>query len=298
MHSWFQNLNDDGRHLIHFRGSVGSNWDRTWFRYELSSGPALALKLTHGETLNDHEATQIRLGLFFFSVWLTFRLPKKFYFKKKCIATWDNNREFYLTEGRDYGFYFHDWAFVWSFHAKVMESCSSDPWWMRAYIHLDELVFGKWERLEDKLVSTENVFFKIGDKEFKMDSIHWYRNRRFRRFIPYSLYHSTYYKVEMKIDKPPMRAGKGENSWDCGDDGTYGMTGLWQHEIPSYLNREDCTKKAIQIYIENVMADAKRYGGGDGERGIRANLPYEYIGRKNLGDQTAEQSGQELDELA
>lgn len=281
MYFWFQNLNDNYQRLFHFRGSIGRKYNRTWFRYELSSGPSLKLKYQHGE-VGDGES-QICLGLFFITLYLTFTLPEKWYFKKRCIATWENpHREFYLTEGREYGFYFHDWAFVWSFHAKVMESSSKDPWWMHAYIHLDEILFGKWETLQDDMTQTENEFFSIGDKEFKMDSIKWNRRRRFRRFIPYSLFHHTWYSVQMDIKDPPLHSGKGENSWDCGDDGSYGLSAPWTGTTPTWMNKNEITKQAIALYVDSVNKTAKRYGGSSSERGIRANLPWNYIGKKEI----------------
>lgn len=279
MYFWFQNLNENLKKLFHFRGSVGRAYNKQWFSYELCSGRSFAFEITHGEA-GDQEATRLRVGCLFFDLYLKFRLPSWTYFKRKCIATWDNNREFYLVQGRHYGFYFYDWAFVWNFHAKVFESSSSDPWWMRQYIHIDDFFLGRPELLTDDLMSAEDIYFKMGTKEFKIDSIKWERCRRFRRHIPYSLYHQTWYRVEIKIDQPPMRAGKGENSWDCGDDGIFGMSREWQGTNPNYLNYDQCIKEAVQLYVESVTEDAKRYGGSDSDRGVRADFPFEYIGRK------------------
>lgn len=279
MYTWFQNLNEAQTRLFHFRGSVGAKYNRIWFRYEICSGPSIRLKYQHGEA-GDSGST-VSIGLFFITLYLSFSLPDNWYFKRKCIATWENpQREFYLTEGREYGFYFFEWAFVWHFHAKVMESSSSDPWWMHAYICLDELIFGKWELICDEMSRAENEFFKIGNKEFKMDSIQWMRNRRFRQFIPYSFYHQIWYSVKMEIKDPPLHSGKGENSWDCGDDGSYGLSCPWEGEIPGWRNLGVNTKNAVALYVDSVNKTTKRYGGSNSERGIRADLPWEYVGQK------------------
>ena len=283
-HWWFQNLNDNpkDKRWFYFRGSFGPNYRSTWLKYEIASGPSLRFKYQHGEAGDDDCSSCLSLGLGFFTAYLTFHLPKSWYFKRKCVATWDNNREFYLTDGREYGFYFHDWAFVWNFHSKINESSSSDPWWMKQYIHLDELVFGRVEVIKDELTSIENIAFKIGHAEFLMNSIAWYRYRRFRRFIPYSLYHKSSISVDMKIDKPPMHRGKGENSWDCDDDGSFGLHTNWKYETPTWQNRDKCAELAVRYYVESAKKDSKKYGSTSGPRGIKTDSEVVYLGREKV----------------
>lgn len=279
MYTWFQNLNENGHKLFHFRGSVGADYRRTWLKYEFSSGRALAFEYRHGEVDDAGASSQFRLGLLFFTAYITFYLPTSWYFTKKCIATWENNKEFYLIDGREYGFYFHHWAFVWSFHKKPFESNSKDPWWMRQYIYLDNLVLGKPESIEDKITDISDVIFKMGGYEFLMNSIRWTRVRRFRRFIPYSIFNRHQLYVNMEIKHPPRFSGKGENSWDCGDDGIFGMSRCWPHDSPTWTNREAMAKLAVQMYVEDVLKSAKRYGGSSAERGINKESNFEYVGR-------------------
>lgn len=289
-HNFFQNLKRDDRRkcLFHFRGSLGRDYRRTWLRYEVSSGPALKFEVQHGEACDGDASTMLIIGAIFFTAYITFYLPRRFYFQKKCVATWDNNREFYLVQGRRYGFYFYHWSFVWNFHAKVHESSSRDPWWMHQYWHLDEWVLGKWEVIEDKLRDVENVKFKLGEVEFNMDEIKWTRRRRFRRFIPYSLFHRTSLFVEMKIAKPPMRAGKGENSWDLDDDGAFGVSRHWPYDPPGWKlgETDSACRLAVSMYIEDHMKDVRKYGQGSGERGTKRDAVYKYIGRERTHDGT------------
>lgn len=134
--------------------------------------------------------------------------------------------------------------------------------------------------LNNNITEISDVYFIIGNKEFKIDSIKWERSRSFRRHIPYSIYHKTWYSFDLEIKNPPQFSGKGENSWDCGDDGICGLSSVWKDEIPNWTNREECAKKAAIHYIESVFNNAKRYGGSSGKNGIRHGLPYQYIGRK------------------
>lgn len=273
---FFQNLKKEDREKrwFHFRGTIGK------FRYEVASGPSLALELTHGE-YGDDRATNLRLGLLVVSIWLTFSLPDRFYFHRKCIATWDGNGEFYLIEGRRYGFYVYEWNVSWNFHAKVMESSSDDPWWMRQYWSIPSLIFGREEVIQDELhPGGENVRFLLGGKEFVFDSIKWIRYRRFRRRIPYSLYRKISTSVDIQISKPPMHLGKGENSWDCGDDGSFGLHGPWKHETPTWENLERSLELAAEYYVTHIMKTVRRYGATSGERGVPKDAEFKYIGRQ------------------
>ena len=271
---WFQNLNDDGRHWFHFRGSFLNRNHQTLLRYSLWSGRALRLEYAHGAG-DEREAT-LSIGLGFVTIHLGVPLPDKWCFKRKCIATWDNNREFYVTDGRRYGFYWREWALVWFWHQREHES-GNGPWWRYFYFHLDDFIWGRTEYMTHDITEAENVQFKLGGKTFVMNSIRWYDATWFRRRIPIALYANKMVRVEMKIDKPPMRAGKGENSWDCGDDGSFGLTMSWNHKRPNWLDKSESVREAIREYADNALKDAKRYGAGGGEQGIRASDQLEFV---------------------
>jgi len=276
MNHWFQNLNDNRKKLFHFRGSFqDKDYRKNFLKYEICSGPNLKLRYGCSE-----DGPQWTIGLFFFTAYLTspfLKIP-------------------FLNSGREYGFYFHEWAFVWSWHSKRFESSSQDPWWMSQYIHLDDLVLGKPERLEHEICEISDVYFKIGNKEFKMDSIVWEENRTFRRHIPYTLYHRTFYSVKMEIKDPPIYSGKGENFWDCGDDGSYGLSAPWNFERPMWDKRDQSAEKAVRYYVDHVMKSVARYGGSTSERGIRKDLAFEYFGRKPNVDANAV-SGREYEQI-
>jgi hypothetical protein len=275
---WFQNFKSEGQHLFHFRGSVRIGEKcKTLFRYEVSSGPNLAVKYTHGD--EDSEGC-LYLGLIFFSIWVHFPLPRSWLFQRKCVATWDNNREFWLIDEREYGFYVYQWAIVWCWHKKADESGGNQPWWRGFYFRIDDFFLGKTEYMTRDIATEENVVFKLGGKEFVMNSIHWVDATWFRRRIPLALHSQKMVRVEMKIEKPPMRSGKGENSWDCGDDGSFGVVTVWKHERPTWRNSKEMARLAVADYVAGVLKDAKRYGGSSSERGINATDQFEYVGRK------------------
>lgn len=271
MYNWFQNLNENKNKLFHFRGSFGSSYNKQWFTYEVCSGFELRFKVT----ICPYKQIGLQIAPLFCSLYLNFPFFS--------FAKW-------IEEKKTTGFYVFQWALVWSFMENEWDNPSRRPWWKHFYFRIDDFILGKPESLKDELVSADDVFFELGNTKFKMDSIQWIRYRRFRRHIPYTLFHRTNYCVDMKIDKPPMRAGKGENSWDCDDDGSFGIHGPWKHQIPTYLNREECIRLAIDYYVDSVMRDAKKYGGGSGDRGINKTSEYKYIGRiipENVGSNEA-----------
>lgn len=270
----------DGIYKFHHRFSFYGK-RRIINSVEVCSGRALKLELDRGDEANCGNSFMLSIGLLFFKVYVNFNVPASWILKRKCIATWDNGREFELIDGRRYGFYFYHWAFVWHWHAKQNESSSKDPWWMRQYIHLDDLILGKTYVVTDELMSTEDVWFRLGDKEFKINSIKWTRYTRFRSRIPFALWKSAHISVKIDINDPPMRSGKGENSWDCGDDGSYGLSTRWEGSQIHWKNMKELQEQATWLYVESVLKDSKRYGGSNSERGIRSSDTYTYIGKKN-----------------
>lgn len=257
---WFQNLakEDRSEKLFHFRGEWGPDYKNIWLEYEFSSGPAFRI----GFKIKPYNSLSLTLGLFFFTAYLTFPFLS---FAK------------FITQAKVTELYWFNWALVWKWMGNEWESNSGEPWWKSFYFHVDDFFLGKAESVKDELISEENIKFKIGEKEFLMNSIKWVQYRRFRQYIPFALYHDKWVSVDMKIDNPPMRAGKGENSWDCDDDGSFGIHMPWKHERPTWQNRKESVRLAVKDYILSAQKDAKRYGSGSGERGIKASDTFEVL---------------------
>lgn len=261
MYNWFQNLNKEysDKQLFYFRGALGPDYKRQWFKYELSSGFAFRLKFK----ICPYNALKLTLGLFFFTAYLTIPF---FSFKR------------WIKEPLETGFYFYDWAFVWSCMKTDNEGWSSrDPWWKDIYFHIDDFFLGKMETLTDRLLDAEGIKFKLGGKNFTMDAITWECRRQFRRYIPYVLWHRTFEAVDMKIKDPPMRSGKGESSYDCGDDGSFGLSCQWKGTKPTWANKSKCAREAVECYAQHVLEAAARYGGSKSERGVNKNDKLEFV---------------------
>ncbi len=248
MNYWFQNLNEQNNKLFYFRGDVGWDYRRLILHYEFSSGPAMKLEYSCRDGY-----PQWILGLGFFTAYLSSPYLKLPFFKP----------------GLDYGISFRDWTLWWNIGTKPFEWNSRTPKWRQFSLDFLDFFFGKTSIIDESLVKVEAVKFKIGEKEFLMNEIAWVRRTKIRRNIPYNIYNQKWISLEMKIEKPPMRAGKGENTWDCDDDGAFGMYSQWKHKIvPNYSNRKECAKLAVEYYCDSAIKDSKKYGSGSGERGI------------------------------
>lgn len=261
-------------------------WHHRWFfrksNIEVSFGPALALEVQVGCASDDDETIQIYLGLVFLKIFWTFPGPDWFFDKEKHIATWDNNREFYLVVGRNYGFSFHHWTLWWKWRAKVNESSSKDPKWMRFSLNFPDLIFGKTIYFSDTIWEDRDVYFSIDGQEFKIDEIKWEKNTWFRSRIPHSLYRVVRYFGSITINKPPKFSGKGENSWDCRDDGIFGCSLVFD-EPYRFDRRDEFCEIAARGYFDRVIRNVKRYGSA--KDGPSPKAEFKYIGRKTKENQ-------------
>ncbi len=176
--------------------------------------------------------------------------------RRKCIATWDNNREFWLTDQRTCGVTIHDWSVWIKPWSKTMEWANADPWWVRGVtLNIPDLILGRsrceTEVLRDGIPVTIPMPEGIYSAFAKIERRTWKRPRWFA--------HS---RVSTWIDIPkgiPFQ-GKGENSWDCGDDGLFG-TGADGDSIPV----------AVTKVRESVLRSRRRYGAPS-EKAIREAL--------------------------
>lgn len=236
------------------------------------------------ETGVDHsEEGQITFAPWFFTLYINFPIPNSWCDWKTVklhSPMPDGRTEFKSVVHREFGFYIYEvWTLVMHWNNKAWETDSRDPWYYHVRLNLPDMLFGRMERLENKCSeSSQPVYFQLGKKVFKLDSIYVERNRAFRTRIPFALWHKTYYTANIECKQPPMRSGKGENSWDCGDDGTYGLSCLYEGPEISWDNRMKVFRWCCDKYVAGVLRDADRYGGSRSERGIKRDDNYRYLG--------------------
>jgi hypothetical protein len=148
---------------------------------------------------------------------------------------------------RQIGFYFHDWAIWYSVWVGTMASWSRDypwcRWWRQGSLHFARLL-GKQrytnvvlrEHIPVDIPMPEGVYHGTA----KVEQATWKRPLWFRK---------TRVSTWIEVPKGIPFQGKGENSWDCGDDGLFGC-GVSGNDVD----------EAIGHYVASVLHSRRRYG--------------------------------------
>lgn len=140
--------------------------------------------------------------------------------QEKHIFSWDNNREVWLPARRECDFYIHDWTIRFTPWGRWGEWRKADPWWVRGVsIDIRECVLG------ERIYSAEELALvpcHVPMPEGNYPAVAKVQRvtRGFRRWFK-----RTGQEVTLNIPKGIPYAGKGENSWDCDDDGLFGIGG-------------------------------------------------------------------------
>jgi hypothetical protein len=160
---------------------------------------------------------------------------------RREIFTWDSNRVVMLPDRRECRLAVFDWALWITPWGRSMEWRTNDPWWVRGLTIRPARLLGPWigEHADLAMVPVtipmpEGTYHGVA----KVQS--WVRGRRY-------WWKRRTQEVWLDIPKGIPHAGKGENSWDCGDDGLFGIGGSTIDE-------------AIQRAIASVTRDRQRYG--------------------------------------
>lgn len=195
---------------------------------------------------NDDEGWTLSLAFPPFGLWIVLDSPRLWLPQRKSVFHWETPpREVWLPEGRQCEFSFSDWTLRVTPWGKTMEWGARDPWWVRGLrLDLKQFVLGRQDCAVETLRSDIPVVIPMPEGNYRgiarVERRTWTRPRWF-----------GFSRVSTWIDVPNgvPHSGKGENSWDCGDDGIWGC-GVDADDVP----------KAIGHYVESVMKNRKRYG--------------------------------------
>lgn len=149
-------------------------------------------------------------------------------------------------EDREIDVSFHGWALFWSFWNNPMEWSRNTPRWRHGSFNVLDFLFGKW-KYSDRELHSEQAVVPMPEGSYParviLSEVTWKRPRWFTRRA---------LRAEVKItDKRGIpHPGKGENSWDCGEDGTMGLT-----------CGETTVEGAIAAMVETCLRNRRRYGG-------------------------------------
>lgn len=121
--------------------------------------------------------------------------------------------------GRELALSFHDWAVWWKVWVDPDSWESSRPRWRDGNLHPIDALFGR-QGCTRKVIEERDVLVPMPEKSYpakaQLIEFTWKR--------PRSPFSKTMLRVNLDIPGGIPHAGKGENSWDCGDDATFGLT--------------------------------------------------------------------------
>lgn len=148
----------------------------------------------------------------------------------------------------DSSFYWFEDGFWLQLFGDRWESRSDAQWWRKMHhFNVVDFIFGKAVHSE-KDIATYAVKIPLDGKQFpatiRMYESIWKRPRAKTRRTKCA---------DIKIDDPPKFPGKGENSWDLGDDAIYGMH-----------TKADNVADAIGQYVKAVLHNRFRRGSRKG----------------------------------
>ncbi len=184
-------------------------------------------------TLNDMEDRfLLRLGLGLFTV----------YVGAGCPA--------YPSRAQEWGLSLFKWRLRLDLGANPAEWSCDDPWWWSNSVDLRELVFGKvcYSRRD---LATERVEVAMPEGRYPATVTLSEDSWTSRRPILGRALNRMIRRAELVPDTPIPYTGKGEDSWNVGDDALHSLV------CPATDSREAAKKAA-----DSVMERRWRYGGG------------------------------------
>lgn len=254
---WHHHQYDDTGHAHHHRAAftirgVGRHWqgDPARDRSDVVFGAELLLLPHHGhgvgwrvkwgtnasETTPDFALHLGRLG----SVWVQTAglVPWRWLERTKPDGKVDYDSRVFgvVVDGEHFEVQVWDTKMMWS---------RAQPWWQHVYVRWDRLLFGKSDT-KARLVQRGSAIVHMPEASYPATNEITEYTERWQRFRRPRTWMTTTISVEGGIPIP----GKGENSWDCGDDAIY-----------SSSSPGDNLRDAIEGYRTSVLRTRARYGG-------------------------------------
>lgn len=172
--------------------------------------------------------------------YVTAALPYLFYLNIRIKTPFD------LKKDRQVSLSFHSGGIYWHIWRDWMDGWSRDiPKWRDGSFDLRDFFLGKSKCITEVL-EERDVSVPMPERPYaanaKLMLYKWVRPRWFTKEMT---------RVEIKVPEGIPHEGKGENSYDCGVDRTYGMTTGECGSIPN----------GVGILVGSVLSSRVKYGG-------------------------------------
>ncbi len=214
------------------------------------STPSISLSVDGGE-----RDFSIHIG-FGIGIWLTFTdlLPKSWY------PSYETKEYGNLPTEKEISLRFHHWSLWWCLWKDDSSWKSTDNKWQSNNINFERLLKGKhtckWEELEKDIFTISMIEGNYSTESVKKLRIDSWQRWFTKKSISYEV-KSGYYEANEFIECPIPIQGKGENSWDCGENARYSSS------FPSTIIKPEI-KNCLQACLhfeQGVKLDRVRYGG-------------------------------------
>jgi hypothetical protein len=238
MHFHSQNLNEKN-------GITGAKWrhGRAWlgnlgWEWVLLKWRPLRLEL---ELATDDHAISASIAFFFFAFWIhldNWNLHRK-------LSDLIKRKDERYGNGREVGFYFYEDAIVLNLWNDPMEHRYKDPRWWHIYIIVPDKIFGSRKHSE-RTLEEQRVEIPMPEGNYP-GTVRLFESTWKRPRWPWP---KKLIRADVTPDRPVPFPGKGENSWDCGEDAAHSMTCC-----------QSTVVGAVAAFVKSVLEDRYRHGG-------------------------------------
>lgn len=157
------------------------------------------------------------------------------------------------SEMREYGLRFYDGCLWWRFGADTMSWSSETPKWRDCCFHVSDWIFGRAISEIESVLDEREVLIPMPEGCYparaRLELRAWKRRFRTRRTRCINID-----VIDTQGGVP--HDGKGDNSWDCGGDGTYGI----------YIHDVDSIEQGIGNFVASSLRSREKYGNRYAER--------------------------------
>lgn len=189
--------------------------------YVFTGSPGVSVQIEHGKWT-------AHLGLWFVSLYVS----------------WPGKYRNY-GEDREINVYFYRGTLYWRFWTDTMSWSSTTPKWRHGSFDFVNFVLGR-EACEHHVLEARDVTVPMPERAYaasaKLEQWTWKRPRWFAKTIK---------RVSIEIPGGIPFPGKGDNSWDCGDDATFSITTGTCNSIA----------EGVGVLVGSVLRDRIRHGG-------------------------------------
>lgn len=219
-----------GRAFLHMHDSGRSEFSIEWAP---SLSPRLSLRLG-GEMVLTFSVWLLGITLYFGATtpWLARRLER--------FTAWDADRELVV--------YWYEGGLWWNLWRTRDSWTTGTPWWRHGHFAPLDWMFGQNMRQHKEHYSTHAVEIPMPEGAYPA-TVTITRTGWGRKRLPFRTW---MWHADVEPKTPVPFPGKGENSWDCGEDAT--------HSLHCSIDRPD-PALAVGEFVASVMRDRMRHGG-------------------------------------